>query len=385
MLLLLAQAAPANYFSMDAVLAQTASLVDTLAEDTPWLTEVVFLGSELWRWLALLMTVGLALAIGRLVSGSLLRAADRAERGGQSLFAVTLAALARSTGIFAFALSLPLATNFLLLSEYVANLVNEVNSVLFICALGYAAYTMVDVADAWMRGFSSRTASRMDDMLGPLISRILRTTIVIMVLVQVATILSDKPATSIIAGLGVGGLAIGLAAQDTIKNVFGSLMIFGDRPFELGDTITVDSNTGTVEAVGFRSTRFRTDQGFLISIPNGDLASKSIINISRRRNLVRNFTLALSPTTTPEKLAEALEIIKQILTDHEGMLPSLPPRVTFTDISPTAYSVQVIYWYHPPDARKFAAFGEQVNLQILSRFRDAEIGLAGVVPALAAK
>jgi MscS family membrane protein len=225
----------------------------------------------------------------------------------------------------------------------------------------------------------------MDDMLGPLISRILRTTIVIMVLVQVATILSDKPATSIIAGLGVGGLAIGLAAQDTIKNVFGSLMIFGDRPFELGDTITVDSNTGTVEAVGFRSTRFRTDQGFLISIPNGDLASKSIINISRRRNLVRNFTLPLSPSTTPEKLAEALEIIKQILADHEGMLPSLPPRVTFTDISPAAYSVQVIYWYHPPDTRKFALFGEQVNLQILSRFRDAEISLAGIVPVVAPK
>jgi hypothetical protein len=68
--------------------------------------------------------------------------------------------------------------------------------------------------------------------------------------------------------------------------------------------------------------------------------------------------------------------VKSILTDHEGMLPSLPPRVTFTDISPTAYSLQVIYWYHPPDGRKFAAFGEQVNLSVLGRFRDAGIYLA---------
>ena len=216
-------------------------------------------------------------------------------------------------------------------------------------------------------------------MLTPMVTTSLRGTIVVLVLVQIATILSDKPATSIIAGLGVGGLAVGLAAQDTIKNFFGSMMIFGDRPFEMGDEIAVDALGGNVELVGFRSTRFRTGEGHLVTIPNGELANKTIVNISRRPSLLRKVNLALSYDLPPAKIEAALSIVREILTDHEGQKPDKPARVFVNDFTPTAVNLLIQYWYHPPDWWKFVAFNERVNLEILRRFAAAEITFA--VPA----
>ena len=89
-------------------------------------------------------------------------------------------------------------------------------------------------------------------------------------MLDVATILSDKPLTSVLAGLGVGGLALAVAAQDTIKNFFGSLMLFVDKPFEMGDRIVAGDTDGTVEEVGLRSTRIRTPEGHLVTIPKGN-------------------------------------------------------------------------------------------------------------------
>jgi MscS family membrane protein len=210
----------------------------------------------------------------------------------------------------------------------------------------------------------------------PLVRTSLQGTIIVLVLVQIATNLSGETATSIIAGLGVGGLAVGLAAQDTIKNFFGSMMIFGDRPFEMGDEISVDSLSGKVETVGFRSTRFRTGDGHVVTIPNGELANKPIVNISRRQSLQRKLELALSHEVGEEKMLAAIEIVQQILSGHEGQSPDKPPRVFFSDITPTALNLQVMYWYSPPDWWHFMALNQRVNLDILRRFEEAGIQFA---------
>lgn len=362
--------------TIDAAVASISSILDEIAKDTPWLTEISFVGNELWRWLALLLSVTIAMSIGRAIRYALGRAARQADDKSQKVVAVILRSLGNATAFFAFAVGLPIGLKFLLMPDMAANIANEFSSVLMASAIGYGAYCMVSVVEQWLRGFSSRTSSRLDDMLAPLVTRSIRATIIILVLVQIATILSDKPATSIIAGLGVGGLAIGLAAQDTIKNIFGSVMIFSDRPFELGDEISVDGNTGVVEMVGFRSTRFRTGTGHVITIPNGDLANKAIVNVSRRRNLSRTMTLPLPPDLPPQRMEQAIDIVKDILSDHEGMLPSMPPKVVFADITPTALNLQVQYWFHPPDGNRFTALNQRVNLEILRRFQAAALTLA---------
>ena len=241
-------------------------------------------------------------------------------------------------------------------------------------ATGYVGYCLVAVVDRWLRGLSNVAASQLDQMLVPLVSAALRLTIAALVLVTIGSFY--KPMTSVIAGLGIGGLAIGLAAQDTLKNFFGSLMIFSDRPFDLGDEIKVDAIGGTVESVGFRSTRLRTGEGFLVAISNGELANKTIINVSKRPSLYRQFTLPLSYDLPPEKLTRAGEIVAEILHDHEGSRAANPPRVFIGDFTPSAINLSVSYWYFPADWWRFCAFNQRTNLEILRRFAAEEIRLA---------
>ena len=359
--------------TLQVVYSSMTSIMDEIKRETPWLTEVTFAGNQLWQWLALLMAVVTTMSLGRLVRFALLRAATQAETRAQTVLATILTSSAKSVALASFALGLSIGIKLLNLPEEIAN---KIIGIALVCAVGNIAYKLVVVIDFWMRSFSSRTASRLDDMLAPLVTKIVRSLVVTLVLVQIVQIVSGMTPTSIVAGLGVGGLAIGLAAQDTIKNIFGSIMIFSDRPFELGDEIIVDGNAGTVESVGFRSTRYRTGTGHVITIPNGDLASKAIINVSRRRNLSRTIVLPLPPTLTSQRMEQAIDIVKDVLADHEGMLPSMPPKVVFNDITPTALNLQAQYWYHPPDGNRFNALNQRVNLEILRRFQAAEITLA---------
>jgi MscS family membrane protein len=236
-------------------------------------------------------------------------------------------------------------------------------------AVGYIGYCLVTVIDRWLRDLSAGS-SRLDQMLVPMMSTSFRLVVAVLVLVEVAAIY-EQPITPLIAGLGVGGLAIGLAAQDTVKNFFGSLMIFSDRPFELGDEIKVDTIGGTVESVGFRSTRLRTNEGFLVAISNGELANKTIVNVSKRPSLLRQFSLPLSYDLPPEKLERAAQIVAELLRDHEGSRAASPPRVFVGDFTPSAMNLTISYWYYSSEWWRFLAFNQRTNLEILRRF-DAE-------------
>jgi MscS family membrane protein len=353
-----------------------------LPERWSWLTDYSIAGNGLWRIMGLAGSVLVALVLGRLLRLGLNSAARRLAAGSKPILAVASAALARTTGFVSLVVGLNLGLEFLLLNPTVDSLAQASGAVLLVIALGYIAYELVDVVDQSLRRLSSGGASKLDDMLVPIVTASLRLTVVVLALVQIATILSNKPVTSVIAGLGVGGLAVGLAAQDTIKNFFGSLMIFSDRPFELGEEIKVGDIGGKVEAVGFRSTRLRTDDGFLVTIPNGDLAGKTIVNISKRNNLGRQFNLGLAQDLAPEKIERAVAIVREVLLDHEGSQTGSPPRVFFNEFAPNALNLSVAYWYYPPDWWRFVAFNERVNFEILRRFAAEGIALASAAQTL---
>jgi MscS family membrane protein len=262
------------------------------------------------------------------------------------------------------------------MSDFVKSIVITSIAILIICAIGFVVYNLVDIVEIWLNRFSRKTKSKLDDMLVPLVIKSLRVTVIILVLLQVAQTLSDKPITSILAGLGVGGLAVALAAQDTIKNFFGSLVLFSDKPFEVGERITVDGYDGPVEEVGFRSTRIRTLDGHMVTIPNGELANKTIHNIGKRPYIKRLMTVTVTYDTTPEKLQKALDILHEILDDHEGMDPEFPPRIYFSDFASTSLDILVIYWYHPPDYWQFMEFNQKVNFKILEQFNNEGIDFA---------
>ena len=340
------------------------------------LTTIQFAGNELWRILVLFLAIFIAFVAGRITRYFLFRAADHLDKRYPPVLAVGLRAAGRSIGPLLFVAGLEIGLVFLTLPEPVTGAAHTLVSILFVLALAYVGYCLVDVMDYWLRTLAAKTESKLDDMLSPVVRKSLRVTIVLLAFVQVATILSDKPITSLLAGLGVGGLALALAAQDTLKNLFGSLMLFVDKPFEMGDRIVVSGFDGPVEEVGLRSTRIRTLDGHLVTIPNGELAHEKIQNISKRPFLKRIANITVTYDTPPEKVERAVEIIQDILDHHEGMTSDRPPRVVFNEFQDAALNILVIYWYSPPNYWDFLALNQRVNLEILRRFNEEGIEFA---------
>lgn len=336
-------------------------------------TEIVA-GNALWRIAGLFGLLLLGFAAGKVLKFLLAR---RAERCGElrPILATTVQAAARSVTFLAFALSLGAGTGLLLLGG-AQELVGTCVAITMTLAIAWTANCFVQVPKEWMMQRASQTPSKLDDMLAPIIAKSLTATIVVLTVVQVAQILSGKEVTSILAGLGIGGLAFALAAQDTIKNLFGSMVLLADRPFEVGERINVDGHDGTVETVGMRSTRIRTLTGHLVTIPNGELANKSIENISKRPHIRRIFNITITYDTPPEKVREAKAILEEIMKDHEGMDPEFPPRVFFNEFQNCALNLFCIYWYHPALWWDYLAMTERINLQVLERFNAAGIDFA---------
>ena len=111
-------------------------------------------------------------------------------------------------------------------------------------------------------------------------------------------------------------------------------------------------------------------------MPNGELANMSIRNVAKRPNIRRVMNLGVTYDTSVEKLREAIEIVQDVLHDHEGQNPDLPPRVFFNEFNDSALNLFVIYWYHPAEWWKYCEFSQRVNMEILQRFNEAHIEFA---------
>ena len=249
-------------------------------------------------------------------------------------------------------------------------------SVMVTVGYGYLAYNLVDIPDTWLTLRAKKTPSKVDDMLAPILRRVLHILVVAFVLLQIAHVLSGKEIGAIVAGLGIGGLAIALAAQDTVKNFFGATVIFAEKPFDLGERINFEGHDGVIESVGLRSTRMRRLDGHLVTIPNASLANSVIHNIAKRPYIRRIFNISITYDTPPEKVLEAKAILEDILKDHEGMKEDFQPRVYFNEFQDSALNFMCIYWYHPPLYWDYMAFSEWVNTEILKRFNEAGIDFA---------
>ena len=249
--------------------------------------------------------------------------------------------------------------------------------VLLIVIVTYVLYQLIELVDYWISRLAAKTTTTLDDMMAPLVRKTLRTIVVLFGLVGIVERLSGQTPASIITGLGVGGLAVALAAQDTVKNFFGSLVLFADQPFQLGDRVVVDGEDGTVEEVGMRSSRIRTLDGHLVTVPNGDLANKMIRNISKRPFIKRVANITLTYDTPPEKVELAMQIMKEFLEGNlDKQHPDFPPRVYFNNFNDCSLNILVIYWFAPPAYWDFLDFDQEFNLTLLRRFNEEGIEFA---------
>lgn len=178
-----------------------------------------------------------------------------------------------------------------------------------------AAYKIVDIVALYFERLAQKTESTLDDQLVPLFRKIAKTFVIVIGAVFVMANLNIK-LVPLLATLSIGGLAFALAAQDTIKNFFGSLMIFVDKPFQVGQWITAEGIDGTVEEVGLRSTRIRTFSNSLIYVPNGKLADNTIDNHGLRAYRRYSTQLAITYDTPPELIELFIEGLRKIVLEH---------------------------------------------------------------------
>ena len=238
----------------------------------------------------------------------------------------------------------------------------------------WAAMRSVRILTLFLGKLTAKTKSPLDDRLVPFIDKVLRAVVVIMGVLMVLQQAGVR-ITSILAGLGIGGLAIALAAKDMLANVFGTITIVGDYPFDVGDWIKTPDVEGTVEDIGFRSTRVRTFGNSLVSVPNAKLAGSAIENFSRMFKRRISFRIGVTYETTPTQMREATAALRDVLRSREDIRQDFW-LVYFTDFADSSMEIMVYCFTKTTVWGEFLAVREQLNLQMIEALQDIGVEFA---------
>ncbi|MEA1869544.1 MAG: mechanosensitive ion channel family protein [Euryarchaeota archaeon] len=233
---------------------------------------------------------------------------------------------------------------------------------------------LIDVVAHYLYHLTRKTETKLDEQLVPLVIKTLKVVVVTLTVLFLMQNLGWN-VTSLLAGLGIGGLALALAAQDTVSNIFGSVTVFSDRSFHIGDWIRVNGVEGTVEDVGLRSTRIRRFDQALVTVPNSRFIKSEIVNFTRMNKRRITFNLGVSYKTSRKQMEEAVEGIKEIIKkdsdfDHNFYM------VNFTEFG--AYSLDIfIYCFTKTTVwAEFLAVRERFNLQIMQLLEELGVEIA---------
>ena len=249
-------------------------------------------------------------------------------------------------------------------------------AILALCAysIAWLTYRMVDVFTDWLELKAEATQSKLDDQLVPLLRKTLKVFIAIVGSIFVLQNL-DVDVGSLLAGLGLGGLAFALAAKDTVANFFGSLVVFIDKPFQIGDWVVIAGVEGTVEEVGFRTTRVRTFYNSLVTIPNAKMTDTTIDNYGARRWRRYVANLGLTYDTPPERVAAFCEGVRGIIQRLDGMRRDYA-LVEFNNYGDSGLNVMVYCFMDAGDWGTELRIRTALNLEILQLAADLGVSFA---------
>ncbi len=223
---------------------------------------------------------------------------------------------------------------------------------------------------------AENTDSKLDDQAIPILQGTVK---VFLVLVGIALFLQNLGYSvgSLIAGLGLGGAALALASKDTLANLFGAIVIFWDRPFELGDWVVVEGVEGTVEEVGIRTTRVRTFANALVTVPNMKLTTASIVNWSKMQKRRIKMTIGVTYDSKPEQLRAGVKAIQDLIAETPELRDDFY-LVRFDSFGPSSLDIFIYCFTATTVWAEFLEVKEQFLLNIMGRFQ--EIGLEFAFP-----
>ena len=279
----------------------------------------------------------------------------------------------------------PIKTFFVILSIYIATLFFDIPAnikliivkafkicTIFLTAKGFA--NLFEINSESFNKIKKKLNFRGNDTLVNFVSKIFKSLIYIFAgFIIISELGYDL--SGLVAGLGISSVVIALAAQDLAKSLLGGLCIVLDKPFSIGDYITVNNFEGTVEDITFRTTRIRTTSKDLIVIPNSEISAASIINTSRKEARLYNLLLTLELSTPLEKVADLKEKLMLLLNSNEYILKD-SVKVFFDTISTNGIDVKIIFHTNIVDYVQFLRFKEEMNFSILDLVQKEGIELA---------
>jgi len=331
------------------------------------------LGNPVWQYLAFLIYVVIAFYVSKLLDWVIRAQLQRwAGKTATKLDDLILELLRGPIKVIAFVVFLHVGLRLFNWPEWTSNFISNGLKIIVACSLTYIAVKFVDLLVGLWHQRAAAQEGIVDHQLFPVIRKTLKIFVVVVAVLVTSQNLGMN-VTGLLASLSIGGLAVGLAAQDTLSNLFGAVAIFADKPFRVGDRIQLDAVDGTVEAIGLRSTRVRNLDGHLVTIPNRTMANASIVNVSKRPNIKTVMNIGLPYDTPAERVERAVRIIEEIFRPHPKTADLL---ICFNKFEASSLNIQVAHSWNSTDYKEYALGFQQLNLELKRRFDAEGIGFA---------
>ena len=221
----------------------------------------------------------------------------------------------------------------------------------------------IDFVGYKLKNKAMETESKVDDQLIPFAIDIAKVLTIVLGSVMILGNVFDVNVTALVTGLGIGGVAFALASKESLENLLGSFTIFFDKPFTVGDTVTLGGVTGTVEKVGFRSTRIRTFDKSIVTVPNKNIISTELDNLGARPVRRVKFNIGLTYDTSVENIKRIVDDIQKLIDEHP--MTNQEGKVRFLEFGPSSLDIMVLYYVDSPDWEALIDAKQKINFDII--------------------
>jgi len=339
-----------------------------------WLFEANYFGNSLYQIGLFFAAIVLSVVIGKTVYYLIkTKARQAAKKSKTRIDDLLLQTVEKPLIFFLIIIGLGFGARFLSIPVELLSLVQTISNILITIGAAWIAINLADaIIKLYLMPLVEATDSKLDDQLIPLVSRTIKLLIVALALMIIFSSFGYD-LTAVLAGLGIGGLAIAFAAQETISDMFGGLNIFVSKPFMIGDWVDIEGTVGQVEKVSVRHTTIRNLDKRKVIFPNSKISKGIIVNISSAPARKIMMDLGLTYETPANKVKKAIEIVKGIIDKHPDCEKDPEPVVQLSEFKDSSLNLLVIYY---ADNGKWFGARHEINMAIKEAFDKAKIDFA---------
>ena len=271
-----------------------------------------------------------------------------------------------------FLVVLYVSSMFLDLSELISNkesglgiidIISKAFNLLLLLIVFWIINRSIDFIGFKLKNKASETESKVDDQLIPFAVDMAKVIIIVLGIVMILGNVFDVNIAALVTGLGIGGVAFALASKESLENLLGSFTIFFDKPFTVGDIVTLGGVTGVVEKVGFRSTRIRTFDKSIVTVPNKNIISSELDNLGARPVRRVKFNIGLTYDSSVNNIKAIVNDIQDLIDKHPDT--NNDGKVRFLNFGPSSLDIMVLYYVNSPDWEVLINTQEKINYSII--------------------